>query len=61
MYIHYTESQYLLKTRELRWVLEGDSGLSSEWGDKKSFSYIVAVDDSGSSFFSSITQNLTVD
>ena len=61
VYLNYVESQYLLKTRELRWVLQANNGLSGSWGDKSAFSFIVAVDDSGSAVFSSITQNLTVD
>lgn len=60
MYMKYTESQYLLKTSELRWILEGDSGLSDDWGDINSFGFFVAVDDAGTSFFNTITQKLTV-
>lgn len=60
MYMNYTESQYLLKSRELRWALQGGSELSGEWGERNAFSYIISVGDSGTSTFDSITQNLTV-
>jgi hypothetical protein len=60
LFLNFTETQYLLRTRELRWVLQSDNFLSGSWGDKKAFSFIVSVDDSGSALFSSITQNLTV-
>lgn len=56
----YIESQYLLKTRELRWMLQANNGLSGNWGEKTSFSFIVAVDDAGSKLFSSLTQSLTI-
>ena len=61
VYLNYIETQYLLRTRELRWMLQGNNELSGSWGDKKTFSFIVAVDDSGSAVFSSLTQSLTVD
>lgn len=60
MYMQYTESQYLLKSRELRWVLEGNSQLSDDWGGVNSFGFFVAVDDAGTAFFNTITQKLTV-
>lgn len=60
VFLNYVESQYLLKTRELRWVLQANNELSGSWGDKNSFSFIVTVDDAGSAIFSSITQSLTI-
>jgi hypothetical protein len=61
LFLSFNENQYLLRSRELRWVLQADNGLSGNWGDKNAFSFIVTVDDAGSAVFSSITENLTVD
>jgi hypothetical protein len=58
--LNFIENQYLLKTRELRWVLQANTGLSGNWGEKNSFSFIVAVDDAGSAVFSSFTQKLNI-
>ena len=58
--IEYTDTDYLMRMRDLRWVLRTNNPFSGVWGDKNSFYFIAIVDDSGSSFFSSITSGMTI-
>lgn len=58
--IQYTEQDFLLKSRDLRWALQALNPYSGRWGDKNSFYLIAIIDDSGSSLFSAITAGSTV-